>query len=68
LAKGAARGDWGVSKIARVAGRIVLWACVLLLLIRGIESVLSASPKQARRVQTVTVTVPSSTQSKMGGR
>jgi hypothetical protein len=44
----------------RLVGRVLLWGCVLLLLIRGLGTVLADSPASgvARRGAVVTVTVP----------
>ena len=50
----------GVHRLARCAGRILLWACVLLLLVRGIASYLRPvvqAPTPSHGV-TVTVTQP----------
>ncbi len=45
--RGAQAGQTG-ERLARAAGRLVLWGCVLLLLIRGIASVLAGPPVQAK--------------------
>jgi hypothetical protein len=55
--RGAQASDAG-GRIARAAGRLVLWGCVLLLLIRGIASVLAGPPQPARPPAAVTVTQP----------
>jgi hypothetical protein len=45
-------------RIARAAGRLALWGCVLLLLIRGIAAVLASPPQPARTPAPITVTQP----------
>lgn len=45
-------------RLARAAGRLMLWGCVLLLLVRGVSSVLAGSPHTPMRVPVVTVTQP----------
>ncbi len=54
----------GVTRLARFAGRLLLWGCVLLLLIRGIASYLNGNPRAltTTRGATVTVTQPVSTE------
>ena len=54
----------GVDRLARLAGRALLWGCVLLLLVRGIASYFDTTsrvPTTARGV-TVTVTQPAGTE------
>jgi hypothetical protein len=49
-------------RLARLVGRLALWSCVLLLLIRGIVSVLGIAPQTVRLpAQTITVTQPATT-------
>lgn len=59
--QGVLSGD-GVGRLGRAAGRLVLWGCVLVLLIRGIASVLAGSPHpvSAQGRPFVTVTQPAS--------
>lgn len=47
----------GVTRLARIIGRLLLWGCVLLLLIRGAMSVLSTHARVPARTPGVTVTV-----------
>jgi hypothetical protein len=58
-------------RLVRAAGRLVLWGCVLLLLLRGIASVLAGPPTQssapARPVVTVTQPAPAAPAAKQGG-
>jgi len=54
----------GVTRLTRFAGRVLLWGCVLLLLVRGIASyfdMTSRVPTTTRGV-TVTVTQPAGTE------
>jgi len=54
-----ARGSEVGGRLARAAGRTVLWGCVLLLLIRGIASVFGGAPQSAKTPSpAVTVTQP----------
>lgn len=54
-----ARGSEIGGRVARAAGRTVLWGCVLLLLIRGIASVCDGTPQSAKTPSpAVTVTQP----------
>lgn len=58
-------------RLVRAAGRLVLWGCVLLLLVRGIASVLAGPPTHssapARPAVTVTQPAPAATPGKQGG-
>jgi hypothetical protein len=45
----------GISRFSRLVGRLLLWGCVLLLLVRGIASYLNDEPRRASRPR-VTVT------------
>jgi hypothetical protein len=56
-----ARGSEVGGRLVRVAGRLLLWGCVLLLLVRGIASVLGTSPSVRVPARTVTVTQPATT-------
>jgi hypothetical protein len=60
--RGAPAGEAG-GRLAKTAGRLVLWGCVLLLLIRGIASVLAGPPETskapARPALTITQPAPS---------
>jgi hypothetical protein len=53
----------GVNHLARFVGRLLLWGCVLLLLIRGIASYLGANAHvvTTTRGAEVTVTQPANT-------
>lgn len=57
----AVRGGDVAGRLARGLGRVLLWGCVLLLLVRGIVSVLDPSPTVRVPTQTVTVTQPART-------
>jgi hypothetical protein len=56
------QGEEAVGRLGRAIGRLVLWACVLVLLIRGIASVLAGPPRQvsppAKSIVTVTQPAP----------
>jgi hypothetical protein len=56
-------------RLARLVGRLVLWGCVLLLLLRGIASVLAGPPSSApaRTVMTVTQPAPGAPAGRLGG-
>jgi hypothetical protein len=58
-------------RLVRMAGRLVLWGCVLLLLFRGIASVLAGPPRHssapARPAVTVTQPAPTAPAAKQGG-
>jgi hypothetical protein len=41
----AARGDSAVGRLVRFAARTLLWGCVLLLIIRGIFSEFTSTPR-----------------------
>ena len=62
--------DDGLARVARFVGRVLLWGCVLLLLIRGAISMLSTSPGVVTSVRgaTVTVTQPAPAESALAGR
>jgi hypothetical protein len=47
----------GLARIARIVGRVLLWGCVLLLLIRGALSMLSTDSRVVTTTRGVTVTV-----------
>jgi len=58
-----------LARLGRLAGRLVLWGCVLLLLLRGIASVLAGPPRQPSRTPvTVTVTQPAASVARGSGR
>ncbi len=50
----------GLTRLARTGGRLLLWGCVLLLLVRGALSMLSTDSRvvTTTRGATVTVTQP----------
>lgn len=50
----------GVKRLARVVGRVLLWVCVGLLLIRGALSVLNTASHISAMRNGVTVTAPPS--------
>jgi hypothetical protein len=51
--------DEGVFRVGRFVGRVLLWGCVLLLLVRGIASYLNnTTPTIANHGVPVTVTQP----------
>jgi hypothetical protein len=45
-----------VNRLARVAGRVLLWGCVLLLLVRGIASYFDTTSRVPTTTSGVTVT------------
>lgn len=47
----------GLTRLAHVAGRVLLWGCVLLLLVRGALSLLSTDTRVVSSTRGVTVTV-----------
>jgi hypothetical protein len=49
--------DDRLARVARFIGRLLLWGCVLLLLIRGALSMLSTSPGVVTSTRGATVTV-----------
>jgi hypothetical protein len=51
----------GVTRLARVVGRLLLWGCVLLLLVRGAISLLATSPS-VTATRGVTATRPAHTE------
>jgi hypothetical protein len=51
----------GFVRLARVVGRLLLWGCVLLLLVRGAISLLATSPS-VTATRGVTVTRPAHTE------
>lgn len=58
-----------LGRTGRLAGRVALWGCVLLLLLRGIASVLAGTtPQPARTPTVVTVTQPAAPASRGTGR
>ncbi len=63
-----AQGEEAGGRLTRAAGRLVLWGCVLLLLIRGIASVLAGTPQAAKAPAgpAVTVTQPATPTSPVG--
>jgi hypothetical protein len=68
---GSVRKSDGLARVARVAGRLLLWGCVLLLLIRGALSILSAPEPRVvttTRGVTVTVTQPAHTETSQARR
>jgi hypothetical protein len=57
------QGEEAVGRLGRAIGRLVLWACVVVLLIRGIASVLAGPPARqvsppAKSIVTVTQPAP----------
>jgi len=53
---GRSSGD-SFARLVRFVGRLVLWGCVLLLLVRGAISVLGSGSRVAQRARVVTVPV-----------
>jgi hypothetical protein len=53
-----------LNRLARFAGRVLLWGCVLLLLVRGMASYFDTTSRvpTTTRGATVTVTQPASTE------
>jgi hypothetical protein len=47
----------GFTRLAHIAGRLLLWGCVLLLLIRGALSLLNTATRDVGRTRGVKVTV-----------
>ena len=60
----------GFTRLARVLGRLLLWGCVLLLLIRGAISMLNTGSRvvTTTRGVTVTVTQPARAETSQAGR
>jgi hypothetical protein len=52
-----AQGGEAGGRLGRAVGRLVLWGCVLLLLIRGIASVLAGPPQPAKAPAEPAVTI-----------
>lgn len=48
----------GVNRFARLAGRVLLWGCVLLILVRGIASYFNTTSRVPTTIRGVTVTQP----------
>jgi hypothetical protein len=64
-------GSDSFTRLARIVGRLLLWGCVLLLLIRGALSILSTPDTRAVttiRGVTVTVTQPAHTETSQAQR
>ncbi len=59
-----------VNRLARFAGRVLLWGCVLLLLVRGIASYFDTTSRVPTTTSgvTVTVTQPASTETSQAQR
>jgi hypothetical protein len=51
------RPNDGLTRLARIVGRLLLWGCVLLLLVRGALSMLSTDSRVVTTTRGVTVTV-----------
>lgn len=47
----------GFTRLVHIAGRVLLWGCVLLLLVRGAISLLSTDTRVVTKASGVTVTV-----------
>lgn len=61
-ANAARRSAQGITRATSLLGRVLLWGCVLLLLIRGIASVLGGVPQTAKTPgPAVTATQPAVT-------
>ncbi len=61
----------GFTRLTRLVGRVLLWGCVLLLLIRGAISMFNTGDSggvSATRGVTVTVTQPAHTETAPAGR
>ncbi len=68
---GGLRNSDGFPHYARVVGRLLLWSCVLLLLIRGALSMFNTPDTRAVTTThgvTVTVTQPAHTETSRAGR
>jgi hypothetical protein len=68
---GGVRSSDGFTRCTRIVGRLLLWGCVLLLLIRGALSILSTPDTRAvttTRGVTVTVTQPAHTETSQAQR
>lgn len=68
---GGVRSSDSFTRCARIVGRLLLWGCVLLLLIRGALSILSTPDTRAvttTRGVTVTVTQPAHTETSQAQR
>jgi hypothetical protein len=67
--RGAPAGEAG-GRLAKTAGRLVLWGCVVVLLIRGIASVLAGPPPPARAPArpALTITQPAAPAAPAAGR
>jgi hypothetical protein len=68
---GGVRSSDGLAHCTRIVGRLLLWGCVLLLLIRGVLSLLGAPNTRTvttTRGVTVTVTQPAHTESSQAQR
>ncbi len=59
-----------VNRLARIAGRVLLWGCVLLLLVRGIASYFDTTARVPTTTSGVTVTAiqPAGTEHSQAGR
>jgi hypothetical protein len=52
------RGKRAGERLARLVGRVLLWGCVLLLLIRGVASYLTSDPHTVTQASAVILTRP----------